>query len=92
MGKVLVTAAIVLGVALVITMLVYVVHRSVTGATTRRRDLRRVQAQLNAARDAVDKMKKAADNWHEIDSVLAGEIRVLHDQWNTEQRKAERNT
>lgn len=91
MGKVLVTAAIVLGVAIVITMLVYVAHRSVTGTTTRRRDLRRVQEELNVTKDAVYKMKKAADNWHEIDSVLAGEIRILHDQWMTEQRKMEKN-
>lgn len=74
MGKAVVIAAIVLGVALVLTALVVVGKRLLEGPTVRRRELARSTAQLNSALRALDEVEAAGRNWHEVDSVLAGEV------------------
>jgi len=79
-GKALVIAAIVVGAALVIAVLVYVAHRSIQGPAARRRELthqRRVNSELEAT---IRTIESEADKWSDIDSVLATAIkRELHE-------------
>jgi hypothetical protein len=91
-GKTLVVVAIILAAALVVIVALLIAHRSSMGPVVRRRDLKRTREELSAAKDAIFKMKAAADNWHDIDSVLAGEVRRLHDEYTLELRKMEKNT
>lgn len=79
MGKTLVIAAIVIGAALVVAVLVYVVYRSTQGPVARRRELTNVKAENAEYRASIRRIEEYASRWSDLDSVLATEVkRELH--------------
>jgi len=86
-GRTLIILAAIVAAALIVAVIVYVAHRGTQTPVVRRRELRRVRAELHATRDALYDARNAAQNWHEVDSVLAGEIsRIMLDYEKTRER------
>lgn len=90
MAKALVIAAIIVGAAIVIALIVYAIGESRNGRVVRRRELRRANEFGIASRRAVHAMHDAALHWHDVDSVLSGEIRKIFSEWQANVEKTER--
>lgn len=77
MGKAIVIAAIILAVALVIAVVVVVAKRAYEAPVIRRRELARLAQRATVNEVALEEIELAADNWKDVDSVLATEIRTI---------------
>lgn len=87
MGKALIVVAVILVAAVVVIIVVTLMYRLTSGQAVRRRELRRVNQELTYVRKALDDVTDAANNWREIDSPLASEVKQIIRELNEKERK-----
>lgn len=87
MTKAIVIAAVVVAVALVVCALALLARRLWEGPGVRRRELTLAQRRLEHALAALDEVDQARENWREVDSPLAAELRHII----SEHKKRERS-
>lgn len=90
MGKALVIAAIVVGAALVLALIVYVVHNRTQRASVRRRDYRQAQQVAYHAQVALRHIEAATDTWRDLESPLAMKIRTLIQEFREKKEELEK--
>jgi hypothetical protein len=89
-GRALVIAAIVIGAALVLAFIIWAGQRAIQAPQVRRRALSNVRAHLANANGTVELMLNAADNWKDVDSVLATEIRRCYQEYRKKKEELEK--
>jgi len=75
LGKALVIAALVIGVALVVAVFVWAVNRGIHGPTVRRRQLQDARDRVRHAEATLDALESEAGTWQDVESVLATQVR-----------------
>lgn len=84
MIKAIVIVGVVIAAAIVISGLAVLVRRLMEGPSVRRRDLDRTRERLQHALVTIDLVDDARENWRDVDSPLAAELRKIireHKEW-----------
>lgn len=87
MGRAILVMGIVICGTAVLIALIVVGYRLVKGPGVRRARLNEVQWRERVARDAILEIHAAADEWHDVDSVLATEVRRVVKRYENELRR-----